>query len=116
MELFKKTLSVTEYNTIINEILTQYEFIVQGEVSNYKISQNKWVTFDLKDEGSRVNCFAVKFQVSTYLEDGMEIKKFSDDGFFVSVGANDKKFDKKDTADFLESIGGKNIEILEGDE
>ncbi len=42
--------------------------------------------------------------------------KFSDDGFFVSVGADDKNFDKKGTADFLKSIGGKNIEVLEGDE
>ena len=42
--------------------------------------------------------------------------KFSDDGFFVSIGANDKIFDKKDTISFLKSISGKNIEVLEGDE
>ena len=42
--------------------------------------------------------------------------KVSDDGFFVSVGANDTLFNKIETKDFLKSIGGKNIEVLEGDE
>lgn len=45
-----------------------------------------------------------------------KFKKVTDDGFFVSVGANDKMFDKKDTTDFLKAIGGKHIEVLEGDE
>lgn len=45
-----------------------------------------------------------------------KFKKVTDDGFFVSIGANDKMFDKKDTTDFLKAIGGKHIEVLEGDE
>ncbi len=43
-------------------------------------------------------------------------KKVTDDGFFVSVEVGDKKFDKKETDKFLQSIGGKNIELIEGDE
>jgi len=42
--------------------------------------------------------------------------KFTDDGFFVCVGTSDNNFDQKGTADFLKSLGGKNIEVLEGDE
>jgi len=38
--------------------------------------------------------------------------KFSDDGFFVSVESNDKKYDEAETAEFLKSIGGKHIEVL----
>ena len=38
--------------------------------------------------------------------------KFSDDGFFVSVEANDKKYDETKTAEFLKSIGGKHIEVF----
>jgi len=38
--------------------------------------------------------------------------KFSDDSFFVSVEANDKKYDETKTAEFLKSIGGKHIEVL----
>jgi hypothetical protein len=45
-----------------------------------------------------------------------KFKKVTDDAFFVSVDAKDSKFDKKETASFLKSIGGKNIEVLEADE
>ena len=51
-----------------------------------------------------------------YLFYSDKFKKFSDDGFFVSVGVHDKLFDKKDTKIFLKSIGGKNIEVVQGDE
>lgn len=43
-------------------------------------------------------------------------KKVTDDGFFVSIAVSDTQFDKKSTVDFLKSIGGKKIEIIEGDE
>ena len=43
-------------------------------------------------------------------------KKVTDDAFFVSVDAKDRLFDKKTTSAYLKSIGGKNIEVLEGDE
>ena len=39
-------------------------------------------------------------------------KKFSDDGFFISIESGDKMFEEKATGSFLESIGGKNIEVL----
>lgn len=51
-----------------------------------------------------------------YLFYSDKFEKVSDDGFFVSVGADDIIFDKTNTTDFLKSIGGKNIEVLEGDE
>ncbi|MCB2211183.1 DUF3341 domain-containing protein [bacterium] len=37
----------------------------------------------------------------------------SDDGFFISVEAKDPQFDAQKTQDFLRSIGGTNIELLE---
>lgn len=39
-------------------------------------------------------------------------KKSSDDAFFVSVEASDPKYDLRDTAALLESLGGKHLEIL----
>lgn len=39
--------------------------------------------------------------------------RFSDDGFFVSIAADDPKFDSVRTGEFLKSIGGKNIELIE---
>jgi hypothetical protein len=38
--------------------------------------------------------------------------RFSDDSFFISVESDDPKFDPEKTGKFLESIGGKDIELL----
>ncbi len=39
--------------------------------------------------------------------------KVTTDGFFVSIESGDEKFDDEQTRQFLESIGGKNVELLE---
>jgi hypothetical protein len=41
--------------------------------------------------------------------------QFSNDKFFVSVEASDKMYDAGKTKTFLESIGGKHIEVVEGE-
>ncbi|MBL8731386.1 MAG: DUF3341 domain-containing protein [Planctomycetes bacterium] len=41
------------------------------------------------------------------------IHRVTDDRFFLSVEATDPKFDRQQTKNFLESIGGKHVEILE---
>lgn len=79
-------LSVTEFNQMVKEVLTEIKAWVQGEISGFKISQNKWVTFDLKDEGSRVNCFMTKYQLDQVLEDGMEVKVFGNPSIYVPYG------------------------------
>lgn len=38
--------------------------------------------------------------------------KVTDNGFFVSVESDDPKFDDAQTKQFLESIGGKNVEVI----
>lgn len=38
--------------------------------------------------------------------------RFSTDGFFLSVDASEQKFDPDKTAEFLRSLGGKDIELL----
>ncbi len=66
-------LSVSEFIEQINGIITG-EFIIEGEVSQYKISQGKWIFFDLKDDKAIVNCFATVFNLTQPLEDGMKIR------------------------------------------
>jgi hypothetical protein len=41
------------------------------------------------------------------------IGRASDDRFFLSIEAVDPKFDSAETKRFLESLGGKNVEVLE---
>jgi len=43
-------------------------------------------------------------------------KKANDDGFFVSIEAHDQKFDPEKTKNFLESIGGTNVELIVPDD
>ncbi|MEW6051541.1 MAG: DUF3341 domain-containing protein [Candidatus Zixiibacteriota bacterium] len=40
--------------------------------------------------------------------------KVTDDGFFVSIEADDKKFNAEKTKAFLEAIGGSHVEVLKG--
>jgi hypothetical protein len=40
-------------------------------------------------------------------------ERVTDDGFFVSIESTDPKFDIGKTREFLESIGGRNVEVLE---
>ena len=44
----------------------------------------------------------------------VRFKRFSDDAFFVSIDADDPGFDANEVQDFLESIGGRNIEVVRG--
>ncbi|UCC81151.1 MAG: DUF3341 domain-containing protein [Candidatus Zixiibacteriota bacterium] len=41
-----------------------------------------------------------------------QFARFSDDSFFISVEAGDPRFNPHRTSKFLESIGGKDIELL----
>lgn len=79
-------LSVTEFNSTVNEVLRKMRVWVQGEVSGYKLSQNKWVSFDLKDKGSRINCFMTIYQLDQALEDGMEVKVLGTPSVYVPYG------------------------------
>ena len=42
-----------------------------------------------------------------------QFEKVTDDAFFVSIEAEDPLFDEDKTRAFLESIGGKNVEVLQ---
>jgi exodeoxyribonuclease VII large subunit len=46
---------------------------VVGEVANFKVNQNKWVFFDLKDDESSLSCFLPLFNLRVALENGMKI-------------------------------------------
>ncbi|OGY31684.1 MAG: exodeoxyribonuclease VII large subunit [Candidatus Andersenbacteria bacterium RIFCSPHIGHO2_02_FULL_45_11] len=50
------------------------ELTVEGEVADFKIIQNKWVTFDVKDNQSVLKCFMTVWSMRTQIEDGMLVK------------------------------------------
>jgi exodeoxyribonuclease VII large subunit len=67
------TLSVGEFVSLINQTL-EYAYpnvIVTGELANFKVSKNRWVYFDLKDDEASVRFFGTIYQLPGPLEDGM---------------------------------------------
>lgn len=61
-------------NTINQNFNYNYPLItISGEVANFKINQNKFVFFDIKDSNSTVNCFMMLFAMRLPIQDGMQI-------------------------------------------
>lgn len=48
--------------------------IIEGELSSFKISKNRWVYFDLKDEYSSVSFFGTIYQLPGPLQDGLNVR------------------------------------------
>lgn len=68
-------LTVSDFVALINQTL-EYAYpsvSVVGEVTEFRISQGKWVSFKLKDAGAVVDCFMSVYQLRIPLEDGMKI-------------------------------------------
>ena len=69
-----KTFTVSEFNELVNDILAPLRVCVEGEISDFRISQNKFVWFNLKDEAETLQCFSMTFRLRQPLEDGMKVK------------------------------------------
>jgi exodeoxyribonuclease VII large subunit len=79
-------MSVTQFNETVNQVLSDMRVWVKGEIIDFKISRGKWVTFDIKDQGSKLNCFMTVYQLDQELEDGMEVKIFGNPRIYVPYG------------------------------
>lgn len=69
-------LQVSDAIALINQTL-EYAYpsiVVEGEVASFKVNQDKYVFFDLKDESGTLGCFMSVFQLRTQLEDGMRVR------------------------------------------
>ncbi len=69
-------ISPVEFVALVNQTLEfAYPFVtIEGELSNFRVSKNRWVYFDLKDENASVKCFATIYQLPGPLEDGMMVR------------------------------------------
>ncbi len=68
-------LSVAEFVAVTNQTL-EYAYpsiVVVGEVESFKVSQGKFVFFNLKDSEASVGCFMMVFALRLPLEDGMKV-------------------------------------------
>ncbi|HEV7453926.1 MAG TPA: exodeoxyribonuclease VII large subunit [Candidatus Saccharimonadales bacterium] len=85
--------SVSEFVAILNQMLEfAYPSVtVTGEIANFRVSKNRWVYFDLKDEAATVRFFGTVYQLPGPLEDGMMLavrgvpKLHAQYGFSVNI-------------------------------
>lgn len=69
-------LGVSEFVALLNQTL-DYAYptvTITGELANVRVSKNRWVYFDLKDESASVKFFGTVYQLPGPLEDGMLLK------------------------------------------
>lgn len=66
-------LSVSDFVALTNQTLEHvFPFVsVVGELANFRISKNRWVYFDLKDDEASVRFFGTIYMLPGPLEDGM---------------------------------------------
>lgn len=64
---------VSDFVAVFNQTLeTAYpSVIIAGELANFRVSKNRWVYFDLKDEYANVKFFGTVYNLPGPLEDGM---------------------------------------------
>ena len=67
--------SVSDFIATSNDIFEKSfpSVLIEGEISSFKVNQNKFVFFDLKDEESVLGCFMTIWQIRFPLEDGMKV-------------------------------------------
>ena len=66
-------LSVSDFVALVNQTF-EYAYplvTIAGELANFKVSKNRWVYFDLKDESASVRFFGTVYMLPGPLEDGM---------------------------------------------
>jgi exonuclease VII large subunit len=69
------TFSVSEFVAVLNQTL-EYAYAsvtITGELANFRISKNRWVYFDLKDDTATVRFFGTVYMLPGPLEDGMMV-------------------------------------------
>ncbi|MEK7183265.1 MAG: exodeoxyribonuclease VII large subunit [Patescibacteria group bacterium] len=72
-------ISVSQFLGLVNQTLRTIPsetFAIEGEVADFRVSQGKWINFDLKDEEveMKVPCFMTTFQLGMPLESGMRVR------------------------------------------
>jgi len=69
-------LGVSDFVALLNQTLefAYPSVVITGELANLRVSRNRWVYFDLKDEMASVKFFGTVYQLPGPLEDGMLLK------------------------------------------
>jgi exodeoxyribonuclease VII large subunit len=88
ISLERGTLSVRQTIEYCNGLLQGLPIILQGEVVEYRVNQDKFVFFKLKDDDGMavVDCFMMKFALPIPLEDGMKLRVIAEPKIQTKTG------------------------------
>jgi len=67
--------SVSDFIAVVNQTF-EYAYPVvevEGEVASFKVNQEKFVFFDIKDKTGSIGCFMTVWQMRVPIEDGMKV-------------------------------------------
>lgn len=67
---------VSDFVAVFNQTVA-YAYpsvVIEGELSSFRVSKNRWVYFDLKDEDANVRFFGSVYNLPGPLEDGMMLR------------------------------------------
>lgn len=69
-------LTVSEFVAVFNQTVefAMPSIAITGELANFRVSKNRWVYFDLKDDNSSVKFFGTVYHLPGPLEEGMLLK------------------------------------------
>lgn len=76
MHIFQVAEFIAYFNDAVRSFMNEQQMAIEGEVAEYKVSQQRFVWFKLKDpkvEGV-LDCFAMLFTLKVPLEDGMRVR------------------------------------------
>lgn len=76
MHVFSVSQFVEFLNTALSTAVFPEGVVIEGEVVEYRVSQQKWIWFKLKDDAAVAECFATVWQLRTPLEDGMKVRAY----------------------------------------
>ncbi|HEY4963987.1 MAG TPA: exodeoxyribonuclease VII large subunit [Candidatus Saccharimonadales bacterium] len=69
-------ITVSEFIDVFNQTI-DYAYpgvAIIGELANFRVSKNRWLYFDLKDENSSLKFFGTVYHITQPLEEGMLLK------------------------------------------
>lgn len=87
----RAVISVSDYLNLANHALRSIpseNMVIEGEVADFKVSQGKWVNFDLKDEtaDAKIPCFMTVYALAVPLASGMRIQVSGQSKVFERFG------------------------------
>jgi exodeoxyribonuclease VII large subunit len=69
-------LSPSDFVGLLNQTL-EYAYpsvVIEGELTNYRVSKNRWVYFDLQDQNASIKFFGTIYMLPGPLQDGMKVR------------------------------------------